>query len=89
MYLRRIPPENPPCNDCRIDPLEENVAAINIFFKVRFQLIMGMNGPIDLNHLAIDAAMKREGIEGLACFNKVLVLGRWWLDRIRSQDDEG
>lgn len=88
MYHRRTPPENPPCGTCRIDPLEENLAAVTIFLKVRYQLIMGVNGPVDINHLAIDAAMKREGIQGIACFNKVLILGQWWLDKIRNQDDE-
>ena len=65
--------------------MEANAAAVKIFFDVRHQVIMGGSGPIDLNHLAIEAAMRREGVEGKACFDKVCVLGRWWINRIREK----
>jgi len=66
--------------------MEENRDALNIFFQVRYQLIMSMDVPIDINHLAIEAAMRREGVEGQGCFNKVLALGHWWIERIRDKD---
>jgi hypothetical protein len=81
-----MPPEEPPCDRCRVDPLEENRDALRIFFLVRYQFIMGFEGPIDINHLAIDAAMKREGVEGAECFTKVLALATWWIGRITRKD---
>ena len=86
MYAGRTPPAEPPCLTCRVDPFDDNRDALKIFFIVRYQLVMSMNGPIDLNHLAIDAAMRREGIESKACFDKVLTLGRWWMERIGQKD---
>jgi len=87
MYAERKPPGKPPCYTCRVDPMLENIDALRIFFIVRYQLIMGPGGPIDINHLAIDAAMQREGIEGRECFNKVASLGRWWLERVNKKGD--
>ncbi len=86
MYAKRKPREEPPCITCRIDSLPENKDALRIFFIMRTQLIMGPSGPIDLNHLAIDAAMLRERIEGRKCFNQVLDLGQWWIDRISEKE---
>jgi len=88
MYAGRKPPGTPPCRTCRVDPMEENRDALGIFFAVRYQFIMGFNGPVDLNHLAIDAAMRRRGIEGQGVFDKVLTLGHWWIERIREKDGE-
>ena len=86
MHEKRTPPEEPPCVTCRIDPMAENRDALRVFFVVRNQFIMGFNGPITLNHLAIDAAMNREGIGGKACFEKICILGNWWIDRIREKN---
>jgi len=77
--------KDPPCETCRIDPMEENADAIRIFFPIRNQLIMYGEVPIDLNHLAVDAAMKREGVESKECFNKILALGQWWIERNRKK----
>ena len=88
MYAGRTPSEKPPCRTCRVDPLDDNWDAIRIFFVVKHQFIMGFSGPVDLNHLAIDAAMRRRGIEGQGVFNKVLILGHWWIERIRNKDGE-
>ena len=86
IYADRMPPEEPPCSTCRVEPLEENRDALRIFFLVRYQLIMGFNGPVDINHAAIDSAMKRERIEDTGCFNKVLSLGHWWVEQMRNKD---
>ena len=88
MYAGRTPPGTPPCLTCRVDPIEENRDALNIFFQVRYQFIMSINGPVDLNHLAIDAAMQRKGIVGQGCFNKVLNLAHWWIECIRNKDGD-
>ena len=85
MYGDRKPPEEPPCVTCRTDPMDENRDALRVFFIVRNQFIMGMDGPIELNHLAIDAAIEREGINGKACFGKICILGNWWINRIREK----
>jgi hypothetical protein len=83
MYSRKNPPKEPPCATCRTYPLPKNEDALRIFLIVKNQFIMGFNGPIELNHLAVDAAIKREGISSYGCFEKVLTLGRWWVDRIK------
>lgn len=86
MYLNREPPEEPPCEKCRETPLEENKDAINIFFLIRHQLIMGMNGPVDINHQAIHEAMKLYNIKNKReCFEKVLFLSNWWIGEITSK----
>lgn len=84
MYNRRNPPEDPPCDTCRVIPDEENADALKVFFSVKNQLIMGFNGPVDINHLAIDCAMKRYNITDNNCFEKVVILGYWWIDRMRG-----
>lgn len=86
IYAERTPPGIPPCETCWVEPMEENKDALRIFLLVRYQLIMGLNGPTDINHLAIDSAMEREGIEDRECFNKVLFLGHWWIEQIRKKD---
>lgn len=88
VYANMIPPENPPCEKCYVEPHEKNRDAIRIFLMVRYQLILGMSGPVDINHLAIDAAMNRESIFNKSdCFRRVTMLGRWWIDRISKRDD--
>ncbi len=46
---------------------------------------MGPNGPIDINHLAIYAAMDLYGVtDRRECFMKVLHLAQRHLDKIRE-----
>ena len=73
---------------CYVEPFPENKDALRVFMIVRYQFLMGVNGPIDLNHLAIDAAMQREGITGKECFYRVCTLGHWWMERMRENKDE-
>ncbi len=48
-------------------------------------MIMGMNGPVDINHLAIHEAMRLYKIKRRQeCFEKVLNLSRWWIDEVIS-----
>jgi hypothetical protein len=80
MYSNRIPPEAPPCNTCKELPSEENEDAVNIFELVKYQLIMSVNGPIEINHQAIHEAMRLYRIEKRReCFEKVIILSRWWI----------
>jgi hypothetical protein len=89
MYAEMIPPKPPPCDKCRVDPIDENRDAIEIFLVIQSQMIMGPSGPVDLNHLAIHEAMKLYKIKNRTdCFNKVRTLGHWWVDRLRTRDGE-
>jgi len=63
-------------------PFEENREALKVFMEVRYQFISDALGPIDINHSAIDLAMKRHNTD---CFDKVITLTRWWVDRIRKK----
>lgn len=91
MYGDRKPPEDPPCVTCHVEPFPENEEALRVFMGVRYQFIMGFSGPVDLNHLAIEAAMRREGIPvtDKACFDRVCRLGWWWIERLQEKKDEG
>jgi hypothetical protein len=87
MYGERNPPEEPPCEDCRVDLQKENEDAVRIFFMTQSQFIMGPNGPVDINHLAVHAAMELYEIKNRRdCFKKVIRLARWSIDRINSRD---
>lgn len=88
MYADRRPPQTPPCATCRVDPMPENADAIRVFLPVRYQFIMGEGGPVDLNHLAIEAAMRREGVGTKTCFDKACSLGFWWINKLRERDKE-
>jgi hypothetical protein len=86
MYENRNPPELPPCETCRVDPVEDNKEALKIFFMVRDQYIMTEGGPVAINHLAIHEAMRLLKIKDkLKCFNKVCKLANWWIDLVREE----
>lgn len=87
MYAERNPPGDPPCEKCRVEFREENRDAINIFYVVRNQLIMGFSGPVEINHQAIHEAMRLYKIRNRReCFEKVLTLSRWWIGEMREKD---
>jgi len=55
----------------------------------QYQVIMGPRGPVDINHLAVHAAMELYGIrDKRRCFEGVLKLSRWWLENIKDGNDE-
>ena len=86
LYGERTPPEEPPCDTCQPKFIEENADAVKIFFLVRSQMIMGFDGPIDINHQAIHAAMNLYEIENKRqCFEKVLVMANNFLSRLREK----
>ena len=70
--------------------MPENGDAFKIYFMVRYQLIMSFGGVVDINHMAVDAAIKREGIKNQkACFNKVLKICReYWIPKLNEKKDE-
>jgi hypothetical protein len=86
VYKGKEQPEEPPCETCRAELLEENEEAAQIFSITRSQLIMGFDRPIDINHTAIHSAMDLYGIKNRKeCFEKVLTLSRWWLKKVSSE----
>ncbi len=90
MYAERNPPEEPPCENCRVDPMPENAEAFKIYYMVRYQLIVSMGGVIDVNHLAIDAAIAREKVSDPKCFNKVAKICRdYWIPKLNEKKDDG
>jgi len=67
--------------------IAENEDAIKIYLLTRQQLIMGNNGPIDINHQAIHEAMSLYEIrDKQQCFEKVLFLSQEWLTRMREKE---
>ena len=88
MYNSRDPSEDPPCEDCKVEPSIENTDAIRIFNMERYQLIMGQGGAIDMNHDAFHKAMRLYRIKNRReCYEKILVLGRWWIDRLNQKSE--
>jgi hypothetical protein len=81
---------DPPCEICRVDLLPENNSAQFIFYLTRYQLIMGMNGPVDIIHSAVRDAIRDYGVKDpLNCFEKILFLtSRWWLPKLREKTGE-
>lgn len=89
MYAERKPPEEPPCFTCKVECLEENADAIRMFFLVRYQLIISAGGAVDVSHEAIHRAMGLYGIEKRReCFEKMLILSRWWIERVNKKEGE-
>jgi ABC-type branched-subunit amino acid transport system ATPase component len=73
--LERKPPEDPPCENCRVELQEENQEAAQIYMITRNQLIVGPQGIIDINHLAIHANMELYEVKDRKrCFEKVVTL---------------
>jgi len=86
MYGARNPPEEPPCDTCKPETIEENVQAIEIFYLTRNQLIMSMNGPIDIMHEPIYRAMDLHNVKNRkACFYKVLSMSRDWISSMGNK----
>ena len=86
MHADRIPPTVPPCEVCWVDLKEENEDAAKIFQSVRGQIITYKEKIVDINHLAIDAALKRYGIaDSKKCFDKVVKLFHSMLDEYQKK----
>jgi hypothetical protein len=79
MYAERKPPATPPCESCRVELKVENEDAARIFMMIRGQVLTRFNGQadviIDLNHLAVWAAIDAYGVRNrTGTFEKVLNL---------------
>lgn len=74
MYSRRDPPAEPPCGTCRVDLLDENFEAGQVYHLVKRQVRVapGSGQIIDLDYAAVKAVMDIYGIEDQQqCFVKV------------------
>jgi len=59
--------------------MEENSKAVEIFYIVRKQLIMGPEGPIDIKHGPIHSMMELHNVKDKKeCFEKVLTMANKW-----------
>lgn len=77
IYVERKPPEDPPCDTCRVELLPENSEAAAVFMSVRGQIITFFNGErtvvVDVNHQSVHLAMERFGVtKPRECFDKVV-----------------
>ncbi len=89
MYVERNPPTDPPCETCRVELKEENVDAYKIFLIVRHQYIMGTNGPISINHLAVWKAIEKYSVKKeRETFEKVLWLSNWELNAMMEKNED-
>lgn len=86
MYGDREPPQSSPCESCMPVFYEENKDALWVFSVISNQFIMSMNGPVDINHMAIWKTIEKYGIkEERKTFEKVLKLSSWHLNRIMEK----
>jgi len=79
----------PPCSECWVDLLPENLDAQRIFYTVRYQLITGPGSALDVNHLAIWRMIDELQIKNrLDCFEKVIALCRqWWIPKLNEKSE--
>ena len=78
--------EEPPCYTCKPEFIEENAEAIEIFYLIRNQFVMSMNGPIDIMHEPIYRAMDMFSIiDRKKCFFKVLSMAHVSLSKMRDK----
>lgn len=63
MYEGRNPPEEPPCDTCRVHLLDENREAASIYHQASGQVIAGGFGVIDLNFSSVKGLMDLYGIK--------------------------
>jgi hypothetical protein len=78
MYTERNPSEKPPCNPCQVNLIPGCEAAARIFMLCRRQIINVWDGEsnkhVDLNHLAVWAAIDHDGsiVSPYECFLMVI-----------------
>ena len=85
--------EGPPCAECCPELLPGNVDAWMIYERCQGQLIMSLDGPVDINVLAVLAVMELEGVENKQeCLRQVQTLAQTAIseqrrERSEAQDD--
>lgn len=80
--------KEPNCAECMPEVMEGNKEVIDVYTRVRGQHIMGMNGPVDINVVAIKTVMDLIGIENQRyIFEKVYSIYGHILSKIRSEQE--
>ena len=87
MYAHRKPPQEPPCDTCRVELAEANEDAAHIYRIVCGQVITRFDGQVvDLNHLAVWAAIDGYEVKDRrGCFEKVLKTFYFFLNEQRDK----
>lgn len=74
------------CVKCLPELLGENEDAERIYFIVQNQFIMGFNGPVAINQVAIHEAMKLYRIQDkIDCFEKVLSISAYFIEKLNRK----
>jgi hypothetical protein len=90
MYAERIPPEEPPCDDCYVELMPENAEAVQIFPIVRNQVIAIGDHVIDINIPAVKIVMDLWGVEDQkSCLNKIRAAFHHFLPTQQGSNDAG
>jgi hypothetical protein len=86
MYGQRTPPQEPPCQQCRVDLSGENEDAARVFMITRRQVItVGMGQVADISIPAVKVAMDLYGVKDqVSCLNQVRKLFHHFLE---AQDE--
>jgi hypothetical protein len=86
----RTPPTIPPCESCWVELKEENKDIASIYMEVRNQVItVGMGEVIDINHLAIWAAINEYKIKDrIGTFKKVCRTFHHFLSKSKKEHNE-
>lgn len=68
--------------------MEENVDPVHIYLLVKNQLIVSMNGPVDINHVAIHEAMRLYKVDDpCSCFEKVIILADHFISKYQESKE--
>ncbi len=88
MYGGRTPPEEPPCETCRVDLMEENREAVEMYMLVKRQVITAgeTNEVIDLNYQTVKTMMDLYRVKDQrAVFQKVCAAFHHFLNKDREK----
>lgn len=88
MYKRRTPPEDPPCETCRVDLFFENKEAAEVFLLTRNQYVTaGMGQVVDISIPSVKIAMDLLGVKNQKeCLSKVRDVFYYFLKKDRAEN---
>lgn len=88
MYGKRTPPDEPPCDTCRVDLLEENYEVADVYIMCRNQVITaGMGEIIDINLQTVKTVMDLYGVKDQReCMEKVSKTFRHFLSQRKANE---
>lgn len=87
--LHELKGRTPDCDECLPELLPVNYDAWRVYQLVQTQVIAGVNGVIDLNHLAIWEIIDRYRIANpVETFEKVVMVGRQINKLLREKDSQ-